>query len=211
MFTDTMFSKIKSKRGNTCAQVFATADGWTRAYPMRKKSQAHEALSLLFQREGVPNVMIMDGAKEQIMGQFRHKCRQAGSHVKQTEPYSAWQNASEGAIREMKRGSGRDMVSSQAPKRLWDYCLERQGYVRSLTALDIYSLGGQVPQTKVMGDTADISAVALYRWYEWIYFRDTANSFPEDPFVLGRDLGPAIDIGPAMARYILKQNGEVVV
>ena len=107
-----------------CAQVFATAEGWTRAYPMQSKSQAHEALSMLHQQVGVPNVMIMDGSKEQILGQFWHKCQQAGLHVKQTKPYSPWQNAAEGAICKLKKGSGREMVQSQAPKKLWDYCLE---------------------------------------------------------------------------------------
>ena len=140
MHADTMFSDVKSTRQNKCAQVFTTPDGWARAHPMRKKSQAHETLSLMFQREGVPNVMIMDGSKEQTMGEFRHKCQQAGSHVKQTEPHSPWQNAAEGAIRELKRASGREMVRSRAPKRLWDYCLERQALVRSHTALDIFGL-----------------------------------------------------------------------
>ena len=69
-FTDTMFSTVVSRRMNKCAQVFSMPNGWCRAYPMRTKSQAHEALSLLFQREGVPNVMIMDGANEQVKGEF---------------------------------------------------------------------------------------------------------------------------------------------
>ena len=211
MFTDTMFSKVKSKRGNTCAQVFATQHGWARAYAMKKESQAHEALSLLHQRVGVPNVMVMDGSKTQTLGTFRHKCRQAGSHVKQTEPYTAFSNAAEGCIRELKRGTGRNMVRSGAPKRLWDDCLEREALVRSLTALDIYGLDGQVPETVLKGETADISAAALFGWYEWVYFRDTSIPFPEDNMVLGRDLGPAIDIGPAMSRKILKQNGQTVV
>jgi len=85
MFTDTMSSKTKSYRGNKCAQVFATANGWTRAFPMERKSDAHDALSLLHQRVGVPNTMIMDGAKEQVLGKFRRECRQAGSYVKQLE------------------------------------------------------------------------------------------------------------------------------
>jgi hypothetical protein len=97
-FTDTMFSSVKSKCHDTCAQVFSTANGWTRAYPMGKKFQSHEALSLLFQHKGVPNVMIMDGSKEQLLAQFQHKCWQASVHVKQTEPYSQWQNATKGAI-----------------------------------------------------------------------------------------------------------------
>jgi hypothetical protein len=46
----------------------------------------HEAL--FHQREGVPNIMVMDGSKEQLLGKFWHKCCQAGSHIKQTEPHS---------------------------------------------------------------------------------------------------------------------------
>ena len=192
------------------AQIFATSDGWCRAYPMRLKSEAHEGLSLLFQREGVPNVMIMDGALEQVRGTFRKKCREAGVHVKQTEPHTPWSNAAEAAIRELKKGVGRQMVRSGAPKRLWDDCLEREAYVRSLTAHDIFKLNGQVPETIVRGETADISPFALFGWYEWEMFRDTSVSYPEIPMVLGRDLGPAIDIGPAMTRKVLKDNGKVV-
>jgi hypothetical protein len=129
MFTNTMFSKVKSKHGNTCAQVFLTAEGWARVYPMKKKSEAHEALSLLHQQEGVPNIMVMDSSKEQLLGKFGHKCRQAGSHVKQTKPYTPWLNAVEGVIREVKRGVGRKMVRSRAWKQLWDDCLKREALV----------------------------------------------------------------------------------
>ena len=41
-------------------------------------------------------------------------------------------------------------------------------------------------------------------------FRDTAIPFPGDKYVLGRYLGPSIDIGPAMTAKILKENGQVV-
>ena len=118
---------------------------------MKKKSEAHEGLSLLLQREGVPNTFMMDGSKEQTLGEFRKKCRVAGARVKQTEPHSPWSNQAEAAIREQKKGVGRQMVRSRAPKRLWDQCLEREAYVRSLTAHDIYRLDGQVPETIVSG------------------------------------------------------------
>ena len=209
-FTDTLISNTRSKRGNSYAQIFATADGWCRAYPMEKKSEAHEGLSLLFQREGVPNTIIMDNAREQTMGLFRKKCRDAGVHVKQTEPHSPWSNSAEAAIRELKKGVGRQMVRSAAPKRLWGDCLEREAYVRLFTAHDIYKLNGQVPETIVSGETADISPLAQFKWYEWVMFRDTSVTYPDMPMVLGRDLGPAIDIGPAMTHKILKSNGKVV-
>jgi hypothetical protein len=79
-----------------------------------------------------------------------------------------------------------------------------------VTAHDIYSLDGQVPQTSVKGETANTSAIALFCWYEWVMFRDTSIPFPEDNMVLGRDLGPTIDIRPAMTWEILKENGQVV-
>jgi hypothetical protein len=56
----------------------------------------------------------------------------------------------------------------------------------------------------------DISTIAEYAWYEWVKFRDTEAKFPVSKIQLGRDLGPAIDIGPAMTRKILKKNGTVM-
>jgi hypothetical protein len=163
-FTDKMFSNSKSRQGNKEAQVCCTANGWTRAFPMSKEKDAHEALSLLFHRDGVPNVMVMDGAKAQIQGDFRRKLREAGCHIKQTEPHTPKSNAEEGSIREPKRGVGREMVRSGSPKRLWDDCLVREAYVRSSTVLDIFSLKGQVPDTIVKGQTSDISPLAEYAW-----------------------------------------------
>ena len=88
--------------------------------------------------------------------------------------------------------------------------LSMEAYIRSFTSLDIFALDGQVPETMISGETADISAFALFKWYEWVKFRDATVPYPQDKEVLGRDLGPAIDIGPAMTRKILKANGEVV-
>ena len=47
--------------------------------------------------------LVTDGAREQAMGEFRHKARQADCHVKQTEPYSPWQNAAERTTRAEER------------------------------------------------------------------------------------------------------------
>jgi hypothetical protein len=43
-----------------------------------------------------------------------------------------------------------------------------------------------------------------------VKFQDTGQSFLDSKEWLGRDLGPAIDIGPAMSRKVLKINGEVM-
>jgi hypothetical protein len=55
---------------------------------MAKEKDTHEALMLLFHRYVVPSVMVMDGAKAHIQGGFRHKLREAGCHIKQTDTHT---------------------------------------------------------------------------------------------------------------------------
>jgi hypothetical protein len=40
---------------------------------MTCKGEAHETLSLLFHRDGVPPAMVLDGSKEQVLGNFKRK------------------------------------------------------------------------------------------------------------------------------------------
>jgi hypothetical protein len=86
MFTDTMYSTIFSRQHHKVVQVFCTGFGFVRAFPMKLEKEAHEALSLLFHIYGVPNVMVLDGAKAQTEGEFRRKLCDADCHIKQTEP-----------------------------------------------------------------------------------------------------------------------------
>jgi hypothetical protein len=74
MYTDTMYSTIFSRQQNREAQIFTTDFGFVRAFPMNKESEAHEALSLLFHRDRVPNVMVMDGDKAHVEGVSEGNC-----------------------------------------------------------------------------------------------------------------------------------------
>jgi hypothetical protein len=96
------------------------------------------------------------------------------------------------------------------PKRCWGDCILREAYVRFRTALDIFSLGGEVPESKVKCEPADISPMAEYAWYEWVKLRDTSVNFQDFKIQFGRHLGTAIDIGPAMAREVLNVKRKVV-
>ena len=210
LFGDTLIAGTKSARGNSCAQVWTARNGWTRGYPIKRKGQAHEALSLLFRRDGVPPCMILDGSKEQTLGEFRRKLKEADCHLRQTEPYSPWQQAAEGAIRELKRGISRKMTGTGSPKVLWDHCLELEALIRSNSVNGIYETNGQVPETIMKGSTADISHISEYKWYDWVMFRDNLPTFPDDKLILGRYLGPATDVGSMMTAKILKENGQFV-
>jgi hypothetical protein len=100
---------------------------------MKKESEAHEALSLLFHRDGFPHVMVMDGAKAQVEGGLRRKLRDAGCHINHTEPHTQSSNTGE---------VGRQMLRSGCPKQFWDDCITREAYVRSHTSMDIFGLEG---------------------------------------------------------------------
>jgi hypothetical protein len=165
MYTDKMFSTILSRKNNKAAQIFCTDFGFVRAFPLKKEKEAHEALYLLFHRDGVPNAMVMDGAKAQVGWEFIRKLCDSGCHIKQNEPHTQSSNMGEGAVRELKKGVGRQVLRYGCPKRLWDECIIREAYVRSHTSMEIYGLEGQVPESKVKGETVDISTIGEYVWY----------------------------------------------
>ena len=127
---------------------------------MKKKSEAPEALALLFKRDGVPNNMIVYGSMEQTQGGFKKKWREVYCRLKQLEPASQWENAAESCIRELKRASARKMLEKKRPKLLWDQCLELESSVRSHTVNGRFELNGQVSQTHMTGETADFSEFA---------------------------------------------------
>jgi hypothetical protein len=117
----------------------------------------------------------------------------------------------EGGVRDLKRGVGRQMLCSGCPNRFWYDCIIREAYdVRSHTSLDIFGLEGQLSEGKFKGETVDNSTIAEYARYEWIEFHDTAAKFPVSKIQLGIDLVTAIDVGPAMASKVLKNNGRVL-
>ena len=89
-----------------------------------------------------------------------------GTHIKQTEPHSPWQNVAELAIRELKKGAGRKAAKATRPKKLWDHVLELESYICSSTAIMHPELDGQVPETIMSGQPADISPFATLGWYQ---------------------------------------------
>ena len=84
------------------------------------------------------------------------------------------------------------------PTKLWDQCIEFEALIRPHTDLDIYELQGQVPETLLSGQTADISSFIEHEWYDFVKWFDHGSSLPEPKEVHGRWLGPSMDIGTAM-------------
>ena len=207
-YTDTLFAKVKSIKGNTCAQVFATNDiGFVRVHPMVSKAQAGEALRGLAEDIGVPNEIVCDGAAEQVgpRSDFYKTVNYLRMRIKRTEPYSPWQNNAESAIRELKKRWKHRMATKRIPRRLWDYGLVYESEIMSRTAR------GDDKRTgieRITGDTPDISEWLDFDFYDPVWFWDHPDG-QENPCI-GRWLGVAHRIGSDMCYWILKSNGNVL-
>ena len=130
IFIDTLEASVHSWFCQTWYdQVFAKDFGWCRVYPMKKKRDAHHGLYLMAAQDGVPPHLIMDESKEQTLSELRNKARQFDCHNKKSEPYSPWKIMAEGAIRELKRGSGQKMMRSLSPAKLWYHCIELEALI----------------------------------------------------------------------------------
>jgi hypothetical protein len=153
-------------------QVYSTSFRWARTHPMKCKGEAHETSPLICHLDGVLPTMVVDNSKEQTLGKFQRKLREADCHHRVTEPYSLWQQATEGCICKLKWGPSRKMLQMGLSKPLWDHSFELEALVRSCTSNNIYMTAGQVPETLMNSDTADKSHIAECAWFNWVMFRD---------------------------------------
>jgi hypothetical protein len=70
VYSDTWFARVKSLRGNTCAQVYGTDFRFVKAVTMESKKDAYYSLEEFFRLCGIPAALIPDNAKELTQGNF---------------------------------------------------------------------------------------------------------------------------------------------
>ena len=145
-----------------------------------------------------------------MLGKTQELCRLAGTLIRQIEPHSPWANRAELYVGLFKKGIGNSLKSTDCPMVLWDYCVERNAKVNNVTAKDLFQLKGQTPHFSVTGEMGDISALCQFDFYDWCYFRDSAQKFPFPQQVLGRVLGPSDNVGNGMTQWILRADGKVL-
>jgi hypothetical protein len=197
VYTDTLFTSIKSMRQNTCAQIYVTDFQWVKVYPLRRKADAHLSLDQLHRDFGVFHTIVSDNAPELKHGEFRRKAIHAGSVIRPIEAYVHNQNLAEVGIRELRRMYRKAMSQTNAPHILWDHCMELMAELRSHTALDLLALKGDTPSTLLTGDSPDISRLCEFKWYDHVWYIDPIDKM--DKRKLARYLGPSHDVGQAMA------------
>jgi hypothetical protein len=103
------------------------------------------------------------------------------------------------------------MVTTKAPKQLWDYCTTYHCKLRNLIAHPLYQLQGRASYEVVTGCTPDISEYLDNKWYDTKWYYDHNVPFPQDCRKLGKWLGVAHRFGQALCYYILTDNARPIV
>lgn len=156
----------------------------------------------LFRTVGLPTAIIPDYALELTQGKFLRNAQKAQVHILPVEPYMHNLNYAETCIREVLRLYHRFMISRGIPKVLWDRCFVYCCEIRSHMALGHYDQEGECGATIIFGETADISHLAEFSFYDWVWFISPKES-NFDRMTLGRWLGPSFDVGEALTYALL--------
>ena len=170
-FMDTCFLSKKSGpsyHGYTTCQIFATEFGHVFVVPMEGKSgvKIAQALKRYFKEVGVPLHLICDQAREQVQGDARILCNEAGCHVIELEKGTPAANREECAIKILKDGVKKDMFDANSTLNLWCYCVERCTDIINSTVRSNHLLQNQTPHTRLSGQPTDISCLCEFGWYD---------------------------------------------
>ena len=213
-YTDTMFAKVRSVRGFSCAQIYGNKFGFIKAYPMETNDMQNvgDTLSLLIQDTGVMESIHSDNAPE-IVGRrtpFFKKARKEGINLTTIEPERHNENYGEILVDKAKLLAARLMNKRNVPMRLWCYCLEYACELESIMVPGMYRNKGRTGYEILFGSTPDISEYVEFEFYDYCWYWDSPQSYPDEKKSLGRWLGVAHRVGQAMVFYIMNRTGKVI-
>ena len=100
-YTNTMFSKVESTRGNKAAQIITNGLGYNCFYPMKGRGEASEPLLSFINNTGIPQNLVSDGALVESKGNWEKVTKY---HIRQNLiiPHIPWANLAESSVREPK-------------------------------------------------------------------------------------------------------------
>ena len=212
-YMDTLFSKVKSLGGYTCAQLIKNGT-FTRVYPMESKASVHIAAALteFIDDVGIPDTLVCDLASEQtgkhaevmkIIRRMNIKTRMAEKGRGITQNHRA-----EAEICEVKTKWKARMRSSQVPPRLWDYGLVYIAEIQSLLARGVDQRPGI---ERVTGNTVDILEWLDFDFFDRVWNWDQRKmDMTDEQARIGRWLGILHRVGSDMTYWILTESGTVI-
>ena len=84
-------------------EIFVTDKGYIYVVPMKAERETHKAYRKFFKAVGVPDAIVCDGAKAQVMGETKRLCDNVGTTIRQPERNTPWSNQAELYIGILKR------------------------------------------------------------------------------------------------------------
>ena len=213
-YTDTFKAKVRSVRGYTCAQIYGNKFGYLKSYPMESNNQQDvgNTLSVLIQDVGIMQKLHTDNAPEMVGRRtpFFKRARKEEIDLTTIEPERPDENYGETLVRIAKLGAARQMAKKRVPMRLWCYAVEHYSNLHSLTVPGMYRNKGRTGNEMVYGSTPDISEYVEFQFYDYCFYWDTPQSFPNEKKHMGRWLGIAHRVGQSMVFWIMNDKGKVI-
>ena len=207
-YADWMVSSIKSVGGDTGSHFLAML-GVIQVYPNENHTQetASQSLDLFCVDIGTPKKLITDRAPEYCgrHSKFRanatkrgisYETDEAGRHVKLS--------GLDVQMRELKRRVERTMITTNAPRRLWNYCAKLEAELMSRMPFGQATRSGY---EIVTGQTPDISEWADFGFFDLVWYHKP-DEF--DKRSLAYWLGVAHRVGPCMCYWIYTASGKVI-
>ena len=210
-FADTLLSKVKSKLGNTCANVY-TQGKFTRVIPMTSRKDAGKSLIEFTDDVGIPERLITDGATE-FTGrhtEFIKEARRMRILLHTTEQGRKNQNhAAEREIGFLAKWWKLRMTKKKVPKRLWDFGLIYESELLSRMARGADRRTGY---EVVTGQTPDISEWLDFEFYNLVWWLDRSDkpNFTENTRRLARWLGVSHRVGSDLSYWLITESGKII-
>ena len=124
---------------------------------MKKKSEVLLAIKQFAKEIGAPDSFVADISGEQMSSEVKKFCNDIGTTLRALEEGTPWSNKAELYIGLIKEAVRKDMLETNSPLCLWDYCAEKRARINNLTAKNTFKLHGFTPHTVTTGDEGDIS------------------------------------------------------
>ena len=86
-----------------------------------------------------------------------------------------------------------DLAEADAPIVLWDYAAEWRARIHNATSRNLPQMGDDTPYRATLGEEPDISNICVHKFYDFVYYFDQKQPFPQQGRRLGRFLGPCKD------------------
>ena len=129
--------------------------------------------------------LIIDPSGEQTSNESKKTVHDICLDMHWLEESTQWDNSAENYSGILKEAICQDLLESNTPLVVQDYCADWRARVHNLTARDKFDMSNMNPFTPVAGDVADILNTCVYKFYDMVQYLEQKADFPFPKSKLG--------------------------